>query len=236
MNKAIVCAHRGLDDSAPENTLASFEGALARGMVIECDIQRTADDHLAIVHDPTVDRTTDGSGEIAQMTLAEVKEVDAGSWYGEPFAGQRVPTFDEALAVVNAQRLVSAGTTGMIRDCLERHGLIEEVVCIGAGLSSVEVRREFHEASERFQCAVAANTPEEVDAALGDVYSSWVYVRFVPAEADVIKVNRGGKRMFASGAVVALDIDGARAACRAGADMVLTWHPSTLGMTIDSPL
>ena len=111
MNKAIVCAHRGLDDSAPENTLASFEGALARGMVIECDIQRTADDHLAIVHDPTVDRTTDGSGEIAQMTLAEVKEVDAGSWYGEPFAGQRVPTFDEALAVVNAQRLVSAGTT-----------------------------------------------------------------------------------------------------------------------------
>ena len=57
MKKVILCAHRGLDDSAPDNTVAAFDGALAKGMAIALDIQRTADDHLVVVHDPTVDRT-----------------------------------------------------------------------------------------------------------------------------------------------------------------------------------
>ena len=52
-----------MDDSAPENTQAAFEGALVQGMAVEMDIQRTVDDHLVVIHDPTVDRTTDGSGE-----------------------------------------------------------------------------------------------------------------------------------------------------------------------------
>ena len=67
MKKVILCAHRGLDDSAPENTMAAFEGALAKGMAIELDIQRTVDDHLVVVHGPTVDRTTNGSGKIAAI-------------------------------------------------------------------------------------------------------------------------------------------------------------------------
>ena len=67
MKKVILCAHRGLDDSAPENTMAAFDGALAKGMAIELDIQRTADDHLVVVHDRTVGHTTYGSGKIAPI-------------------------------------------------------------------------------------------------------------------------------------------------------------------------
>jgi glycerophosphoryl diester phosphodiesterase len=239
MKKTIICAHRGLEDSTPENTRAAFEGGLVQGMAVEMDIQRTADDHLVVMHDPTVDRTTDGSGEIAQMTLAQIKTLDAGSWYGPQFAGQRVITFDEALELAVSHKLVSPSvaldvkllppdTTTMIRDCLENHGMIEEVVCIGAGRKSVEVRRQFHEVSDRFQCAVTADDPEEIDAALNDDYSTWVYARFVPTAEDVLRVNGGGKRMIVSGPCVAYDINGVHEACRAGADMVLTWHPTTL--------
>lgn len=239
MKKVIICAHRGLDDSAPENTQAAFEGALVQGMAVEMDIQRTVDDHLVVVHDPTVDRTTDGSGEIAGMTLAKIKMLDAGSWYGPQFAGQRVLTFDEVLELVNRHRLVSPavaldvkllspGTIDLIRDCLDRHGLLEDVICIGAGLRSDDVRRQFREASGRFQSAIAAETPENIDAALNDVHSTWVYARFVPTDEDVLQVNRGGKRMIVSGVKVALDINGAHEACKAGADMVMTWHPTTL--------
>mgnify|MGYP001162371571 FL=1 len=245
MKQVILCAHRGLDDSAPENTMAAFDGALAKEMAIELDIQRTADDHLVVVHDPTVDRTTNGSGEIAAMSLAEIKALDAGSWYGSQFAGQRVLTLDEASELVSNRRLVSPsialdvkrlapGTIGMIRDVLEAHDLIEDVIIIGAVLRSADVRRQFRETSSRFQCAVAAESPEEIDQALDDVYSTWVYVRFVPAKQDVVQVNRGGKRMFVSGSEVALDINRAYEAWKSGADVVLTWHPTKLSGLVRS--
>ena len=245
MRRVILCAHRGLVDSAPENTLAAFEGALEQGMAIECDIQRTADGRLVILHDQTVDRTTDGTGEVAQLTLADLMALDAGSWFGPQFAGQRVPTFDEVLQLVKSHRAVSpsialdvkrspAGIISMIRDCLDNHGLIEDVICIGAGVRSADVRCQFHETSSRFQCAAVAESPEDIDAALNDAYSTWVYARFVPTDKDVLQVNRGEKRMFVSGVEVALDVNGAHEACKAGADMVLTWHPSRLAELVGS--
>jgi len=245
MKKVILCAHRGLDDSAPENTMAAFDGALAKGMAIELDIQRTADDHLVVVHDPTVDRTTNGSGKIAAMSLAEVKALDAGSWYGSQFAGQRVLTLDEVSELVSSRRPVSPsialdvkhlapGTIGMIRDVLEAHDLIEDVVIIGAVLRSTDLRHQFRETSIRFQCAVVAESPEEIDQALDDVYSTWVYVRFVPAGQDVVQVNRGGKRVLVSGPEVSLDINRAYEAWKSGADVVLTWHPTKLAELVRS--
>ena len=81
---------------------------------------------------------------------------------------------------------------------------------------------------------MAAESPEEIDQALDDVYSTWVYVRFVPAKQDVVQVNRGGKRMFVSGSEVALDINRAYEAWKSGADVVLTWHPTKLSGLVRS--
>lgn len=89
----IVGAHRGLGPSAVENTLAAVRGSIARGVdVIETDLRTTADGHIVILHDATVDRTTSGHGAVARMTLAEVRALDAG---GEP-----VPTLAEMLDLV----------------------------------------------------------------------------------------------------------------------------------------
>jgi glycerophosphoryl diester phosphodiesterase len=94
----LVIAHRGASGHAPENTLAAFKRALTLGATfIETDLQLTRDSRFVAMHDPTVDRTTNGQGKVHDMTLAEIRRLDAGSWFGSAFAGEKVPTLDEIL-------------------------------------------------------------------------------------------------------------------------------------------
>ena len=75
-------AHRGASSYAPENTFAAYDKALAMGVNhVELDVHLTRDDHIAVIHDDTVDRTTDGQGRVANFTLAELRSLDAGSWF-----------------------------------------------------------------------------------------------------------------------------------------------------------
>ncbi len=94
----IAVGHRGTTKFAPENTLAAHDIAVAMGArVIEIDVRMTVDGHFVVMHDARVDRTTDGSGRVDQMALAEIKRLDAGAWFAPEFAGERVPTLREAL-------------------------------------------------------------------------------------------------------------------------------------------
>ena len=94
----LAIAHRGASGYAPENTLAAFRRAVALGVsFIETDLQLTRDAHFVAIHDDTFDRTTTGRGAVQQMTLAEVRRLDAGSWFGSEFIGERVPTLSEIL-------------------------------------------------------------------------------------------------------------------------------------------
>lgn len=107
-----VIAHRGSSGAAPENTLAAVELALQQDAdVVENDIQRTADGALVIVHDTTLARTTDVEAvfpdrapwNVRDFTLAEIKQLDAGSWFAPEFAGQRIPTLAEWARAVGRQ-------------------------------------------------------------------------------------------------------------------------------------
>lgn len=101
MNAPLVVAHRGNSSVAPQNTLAAIEAAARAGAdLVEVDVQRTADGHVVVLHDDTVDATTDGTGPVAAMTLVQVRALDAGSWFSSAYTGQRVPTFDELLALL----------------------------------------------------------------------------------------------------------------------------------------
>lgn len=96
-----VCAHRGDNRLAPENTLPAIQLAARKGaQQIEIDVTRTKDGHLVLLHDLTLDRTTDGTGKPGDYTLAEIKALDAGSWKGEQWRGTRIPTLEEALAEI----------------------------------------------------------------------------------------------------------------------------------------
>ncbi|WP_372950828.1 glycerophosphodiester phosphodiesterase family protein [Mariniphaga sp.] len=93
-----LCAHRGAMETHPENTIPAFCEAMKAGAhMIEFDVQLSKDNELVVMHDATVDRTSNGTGKVSELTLAEIKNLDAGSWKSPEFKGLQVPTFREVL-------------------------------------------------------------------------------------------------------------------------------------------
>jgi glycerophosphoryl diester phosphodiesterase len=93
-------AHRGASGHAPENTMAAFRRAVELGArFIETDLQITRDARVIAIHDLTLDRTTNGNGQVHVLTLEQIRALDAGAWFGDggPYAGERVPTLEEIL-------------------------------------------------------------------------------------------------------------------------------------------
>lgn len=96
-----IIAHRGFSSIAPENTLAAFELAIARGASsIEFDIQLSADSIPVIFHDITLDRITGVSGKVREKNLSELQTLDAGKWFSPEFLGEKIPTLDAALSIL----------------------------------------------------------------------------------------------------------------------------------------
>jgi glycerophosphoryl diester phosphodiesterase len=138
---------------APENTLAAFRRAIELGAdLIELDVRQTADGHVVAIHDETVDRTTDGSGTVRDMPLAAVRELDAGSWMGRRFAGERVPTLREVLELtrgriglaieIKAGSRRYPGIEATIVHLLQTTGRLDDVILISADCRAIrQVRR-----------------------------------------------------------------------------------------------
>lgn len=96
-----VIAHRGASEVAPENTLAAFREAARLGATwVELDVALSADGHAVVIHDDTLDRTTDGSGRVADRTLAALRRLDAGGWFSRAYRGEPLPTLREALGEI----------------------------------------------------------------------------------------------------------------------------------------
>jgi glycerophosphoryl diester phosphodiesterase len=102
--RILLGGHRGNAAECPENTLASFRSAIELGVdIIECDVHRSEDGALPVIHDHLVDRTTNGSGLVRDFSMAELKRFDAGSWKDPRFAGERIPSLDEVLEVAKGR-------------------------------------------------------------------------------------------------------------------------------------
>lgn len=100
-----IVAHRGSRINRPENTLAAFEEAIRVGADgIELDVHLSKDGEIVVIHDETVDRTTNGSGLVKEMTLAELKELDAGIWFDTEYAGQTIPTLREVFELLEERQ------------------------------------------------------------------------------------------------------------------------------------
>src|SRR5215831_7802802 len=94
----LVIAHRGASGHAPENTMAAFRKAVALGATfIETDLQLSRDARFVAIHDDTVNRTTNGHGRVQELSLTDLRKLDAGSWFGSEFTGERIPTLEEIL-------------------------------------------------------------------------------------------------------------------------------------------
>jgi glycerophosphoryl diester phosphodiesterase len=136
VNKPVVIAHRGWSAVAPENTLVSFRKALEMGApTMECDVHLTRDGHVVVMHDPAVDRTTDGAGKIADMTLEDIRRLDAGSWKGPEYTGERVPLLSELLELTRGKTLLcleikAEGIAAQVVDVIRQADAIRDVAII----------------------------------------------------------------------------------------------------------
>ncbi len=134
-DRPIVIAHRGQSLEVPENTLEAYRRAIDLGThMIEADVNITRDGKLVMIHDWTVDRTTDGTGRVNDLTLANVRALDAGSWFAPEFAGLRVPTTEETIDLAR-----DAG----IMMCFEaKGGYAHQAAAIAEALADLLVERD----------------------------------------------------------------------------------------------
>ncbi|WP_236407776.1 glycerophosphodiester phosphodiesterase [Microaerobacter geothermalis] len=99
--KPLIIAHRGASGYAPENTIPAFQRGLDLGADgIELDIRLTKDESIIVIHDQTIDRTTNGSGKVYELTLEQIKSFDAGYWYSDQYKGTSIPTLDEVMKII----------------------------------------------------------------------------------------------------------------------------------------
>jgi len=104
INRPWVVAHRGYSGRYPENTTSAFEAAInAKSDMIELDVCLTKDRVPVVIHDQTVERTTDGNGLVSEFTLSDLKKLDAGSWFGSAFKGESIPTLEEVLLLIRGK-------------------------------------------------------------------------------------------------------------------------------------
>jgi glycerophosphoryl diester phosphodiesterase len=132
-------AHRGASAHAPENTLAAFKLAVELGAdAVELDAKLCGSGEVVVIHDQTVDRTTNGSGRVSKMGLTALKELDAGSFFDIKFQNERIPTLDEVFKAVGKRIFINVELTNYnsLRDSLpevvaglvKRHGLEDRVL------------------------------------------------------------------------------------------------------------
>ncbi|WP_144983214.1 glycerophosphodiester phosphodiesterase [Gimesia aquarii] len=238
----LIVAHRGLLQVAPENTLANFRACLELRLGFEFDVQRTKDGHFVCIHDSTIDRTTNQTGKVSDLTLAEIKKLDAGSWFDPRFAGERVPTVEEVLQLVAAYRqhkiliAVDFKETDVEQDVVriaERLNVLNRLLFIGRTIQEPKVRANIKVISSKAQTAAVANNASEFSAALAARNADWVYVRYLPSKEEIERVHRANKRAFIAGATVSGKVPkNWQDAASAGIDAILTDYPLALRATL----
>lgn len=131
-----VCGHRGHSIGSPENTLAALTATRENGGTsAEIDVMLTADGEIVLMHDDFVDRTTNGEGLVSDFTLAELKELDAGSWFDDAYADERVPTLAEA---IDHAKKLGIGLVVEIKEFQDTDGIIEKIAELVEGSDAAD--------------------------------------------------------------------------------------------------
>jgi glycerophosphoryl diester phosphodiesterase len=152
--RTLVFGHRGAKAYAPMNTLPAFELALRQGADgIELDVHFSRDRELVVMHDFTVDATTNGHGRVSEMSLAQLRQLDAGSWFGEAFKGVQIPTLGEVFEAVGKKLFINVeikvetpDTNGLeqaVAHGIAQFGLQERVIASSFDLPVLERFRRF---------------------------------------------------------------------------------------------
>lgn len=104
----LIVAHRGASAEAPENTLTAINRALDIGApMVEIDVQTTTDDQIVVFHDPSLERTSNGHGELSRCSYAQLNKLDAGSWFSEKFRGEKIPLLADVFHLIRGRGCIN---------------------------------------------------------------------------------------------------------------------------------
>lgn len=164
-----LVAHRGSSADRPENTLASYRRAIDAGATaVEMDLRTTRDGVLVSLHDADMKRTTNGKGQVGDLTLEELQRLDAGGWFHPKYAGERVPTFREILELCGDRIdvLLDLKESGddyaqVIATTVRKHGVPKKTI---VGVRSVEQARQFRKLLPEARQLALIPTPDSIDA------------------------------------------------------------------------
>lgn len=226
----IVISHRGEHLSHPENTLPAFEAAIDAGAdYFELDVRTTSDGHLVLMHDGRVDRTTNGTGYVREMTLDQIEALDAGVKFGPKFEGTKPPAFEEALRLAH-------GRIGVYVDCKQiapadlvaalEHADMSDKVVIYGGAGFLKHVLELRPGLKVM--------PEADDASTSTRLIADLKLRVVAFDAgdfkdDVIAIaRRAGVEIYVDRLGAADSIEHWRDAIDRGATGIQTDHPAEL--------
>lgn len=233
-----VVAHRGLLKHAPENTLSNFRACLDLRLGFEFDVQKSKDGVLVCLHDTTVDRTTNGTGHVSDLTLEHLKALDAGGWFDPSFAGERIPTIEEVFELIaeypQADVVISVdlkldGVEHELVRLAQKHKVLSKLLFIGDTITNADVRKELKAASTEARTAAVTNTPDEFQVALTATNADWVYFRYVPTAEEMQAVVRAKKKSFIAGPTVSGELpENWKSAAAVGMTAILTDYPLEL--------
>lgn len=235
--RPMVVGHRGLEHHAPENTVTNFRASLELHVGIEVDVRRSKDGRWICMHDASLDRTTNAKGPAADLTLAELRELDAGSHLAPYYKGERIAEFEELLALLQARKdpsimiavdlkVTDATAEKELVEMGRRYGVLDQLVFIGLTIINPDVRAKLRAADPGTQIAALAQTATDVPASLADPYATWAYLRFVPDAEMVKKIHAAGRRVFVVGDTVAgHEPENWKKAQAAGVDSIMTEYP-----------
>ena len=236
--RPLIVAHRGLLQHAPENTLANFRACLELRLGFEFDVQRAKDGQLVCIHDDTVNRTTNGTGNLADLALEDIRKLDAGSWFDPSFVGEKVPTVAEVLTLIADHRqrdvliAVDLKAEGVEEDVVrlaEQHKVLHRLLFIGRTISEPAVRERIKAASTKAQTATVSSNADEFSKALAAPNTDWVYFRYLPSKEQMDAVRGAGKRSFIAGTTVSGNVpENWRQSAEVGIDSILTDFPFEL--------
>ncbi|MBJ2121915.1 glycerophosphodiester phosphodiesterase [Arthrobacter sp. MSA 4-2] len=212
MGKVKVIAHRGASADAPENTLAAVALAVDHGAdFVEIDVRRTLDGELVVIHDPTLQRTTDvlrvfpgrARYDVAGFTLPEIRDLDAGSWFGPGFAGVRVPTLYEVLTALAGRAGLllevkdpasAPGIADDLHSVLDAAGWLEEASAGQLVVQSADWTfvNEFHLLLPEVPVGLLGGPPlpQEIDGAAG--WAHCINPKNTKVTADLVRRVHGG--------------------------------------------
>lgn len=228
--RVVAISHRGEHLHHPENTMPAFQEAVRLGAdYIEVDVRTTADGKLVLSHDSTVDRCTDGHGEVAKMTFEQIRALDAGSKKGPEFAGTKVPTFDEVLdyarGKINIYVDVKQVSAKDLVDHIVAHGMAGHVVIYSGRLS-----REIQQINPMLKIMPESVNAAVVERIIGELHPKVIAFGASDWKPEIIKLAKdSGAQLYVDRQGGTTDSpEGWQAAIDAGADGIQTDRPGEL--------